>query len=251
MASFFYGFTVTFHWYNMDKSSMKDKNYGKMRKGEANVSIKPNVGEKIEIRSNQPLPGVGLKKLFARVMNMDSEFIYISVPEHKGLSVPLDNGKEITISFFREDGIYSFLALCRKKISEDNYLVYQIAPATVPQKTQRRQYYRYHCQLSGRISSRENDKTCQIEIRDISGGGVRALAIQPYYVSESVQFEINLDHQRIVTDALVVRVIRAGPKKEYEIGIQFHNMKETDRQIILEYIDKYRKNKHRVDEQQS
>lgn len=193
-------------------------------------------GDKVDIQIHNPNNPEGVKTLFSQVMNVDTEFYYITAPVIKGMVYPVMIGQKADLTYYRDAGVFSFTIAILRKVQENNFELYQVARISEPRKTQRRAYFRLKYMLSGYIKSFENETACDILIQDISGGGIRATATKSFYVSEKIECTLNLDHETIKVAATVVRSFRNSEQQKYELGIKFEDVSEQNQNKIIAFI---------------
>ncbi len=193
-------------------------------------------GEKINIHLQNPNNPEHSKSMHSRVINLDSEFYYIRLPVFNGVEYPLRIGQRFKVVFYRDSGMYSFSAKLVQKIKDKQHYYYQITADSELTRTERRVHIRIDLSITGQIRSLENNKSCEITINNLSGGGISAVCDQPFYRGERIECTFNLDQQLITTTAEVIRVHRMNDEKRYQMGIQFQNMNEGNRNLINEYI---------------
>ena len=193
-------------------------------------------GEKINLYLQNPNNPEHSKTMYSRVINLDSEFYYIRLPIFNGVEYPLRIGQKFKVVFYRDSGMYSFSAKLVQKVKEQNHHYYQITADSKLTRTERRVHIRIDLSIKGYIKSLENNKSCEIMINNLSGGGISAVCDQPFYRGERIECTFNLDHQPIVTAAQVIRIHRINDEKRYKMGIQFQDMSEENRNLTNEYI---------------
>lgn len=195
-----------------------------------------NTGDKVDIQIHNPNNPEGVKTLYSQVMNVDSEFYYITPPVIKGFEYPIIIGQKADLTYYRDAGVFSFTVAFLKKIREGNLEFYQIVRLSEPLKTQRRAYYRLKYMINGSIRSLENETACDILILDISGGGIRATSPKSFYVSEKIECSLHLDNELVTVAATVVRVLRMTDQHKYELGIKFEDVSEQNQNKIIAFI---------------
>lgn len=200
------------------------------------MEILLETGDKIDVRIHHPSNPDGYIDLFSQVMNVDSEFYYVTPPASKGAEYPLRVGQKADIVYYREAGIYMFQAVFLKRVKEGQLTYFQIARLTEPEKTQRREFFRLKYLLQCKLKSLENEQTCEATVQDISGGGVRVISPRSFYIGEKIECTLFLDEHMIAVAAKVVRSQRMPDDKRYEIGVQFIDVSEQNQNKIVGYI---------------
>jgi c-di-GMP-binding flagellar brake protein YcgR len=195
-------------------------------------------GEKINIHLQNLNNPEQSKTMHSRVINLDSEFYYIRFPIFNGVEYPLRIGQKFKVVFYRDSGMYSFSAKLVQKVKDQHHHYYQITAESELTRTERRVHIRIDLSVKGNIKSMENNKSCEIMINNLSGGGMSAVCDQAFYRGERIECTFNLDEQQIVTAAEVIRVHRVNDEKRYQMGIQFQEMSQENRNLTNEYIFK-------------
>ncbi len=193
-------------------------------------------GDKVDIQIHNPNNPEGIKTLYSQVMNVDSEFSYISVPVTRGIEYPVRIGQKADLTYYRDTGVFSFTIAFLKKIKEGNIDFFQIVRLTDPIKTQRREYFRLKYMLNGSIKSLENDKSCDILVQDISGGGIRVTTTKSFYAREKIECTLYLDQDPIIVAATIIRSARMSDNSRYELGIKFEDLSEQNQNKIIAFI---------------
>jgi c-di-GMP-binding flagellar brake protein YcgR len=171
-------------------------------------------------------------------MNRDSEFYYISAPEIRGIEYPVRIGQKADLSFYRDEGIYYLTVAFVKKIQDENAALYQISIISQLRRTQRREYHRFKCEMTGMLKSLVSEKSCEIIIKDISAGGISAISPQPFYLDERTECQLFFDKDVASVSARIVRTTRIGKEKRYRLGLQFENVCEEKQNQIIAFISR-------------
>ena len=195
-----------------------------------------STGEKVDIQIHNPNNPESVKIFHSQVMNVDSEFYYITAPVIKGIEYPISIGQKADLIYYRDAGVFSFAIAFLKKIREDNLGFYQIVRLSEPRKTQRRANYRLKYMINGSIRSLDKETSCDILVMDISGCGIRAIAPKSFYVSEKIECNLNFVDETVTLRATVVRVLRIGDQPTYELGVRFEDVSEQNQNKIITFI---------------
>lgn len=193
-------------------------------------------GDRVDIQIHNPSNPEGVKAMYSQVMNVDSEFYYISPPVTKGMEYPVRLGQKADLTYYREFGVMSFTVVFLRKITDGKVALFQVTRITEPRKTQRRAYYRLKYMVNGFVKSLENDKACEMLIQDISGGGTRATVSVSFYVGEKIECVLHMDNEKVIVVATVVRALRLSDQRRYELGIRFEDVSEKNQNKIIAYI---------------
>ncbi|MDW7670649.1 MAG: flagellar brake protein [Bacillota bacterium] len=196
------------------------------------------MGDRVDIQIHHPINPEGPRIFHAQVMNMDSEFYYISAPEIRGIEYPVRIGQKADLSFYRDEGIYYLTVAFVKKIQDENAALYQISIISQLRRTQRREHHRFKCEMTGMLKSLVSEKSCEIIIKDISAGGVSAISPQPFYLDERTECQLFFDEDVASVSARIVRTTRIGKEKRYRLGLQFENVCEEKQDQIIAFISR-------------
>jgi c-di-GMP-binding flagellar brake protein YcgR len=86
-----------------------------------------SIGDKIDVRILNPNAPENMRILYSQVVNMDTEYYYMTVPVSRGIEYPLTAGQQIEIIVYKEDGLFSFKAAFVKKLKTDGINICQIS----------------------------------------------------------------------------------------------------------------------------
>ncbi|MBN2897940.1 MAG: flagellar brake protein [Clostridia bacterium] len=197
-----------------------------------------------------------------RVLSDDEALL--SAPLEKGMLYPIRPGENILISFSKDNtGIYDFYAdiVARKKAGALSAII--IRKTSDIQKTQRRHYFRFSFVGAFHILKetlkkegvedlkekyKDNDDIIvegeekvyeDMDGRDISGGGFRAISKENYKSGDVVEGYVKLDNKPIAFKAEVIRSqLIEGPYPKYDIAFKFVEIDNHARAEIISFIFK-------------
>ncbi len=221
-------------------------------------------GDKIDIKnilnSTQKNDGIEPNVYASQVLDMSrGERIRIAMPFTQGRLVPLSKGVEYDAFFYASKGIYHSRIVVVERYKTGNVYSMEIDFVTPLTKQQRRQYYRLeknvsieYCQipdlmgealLNGQELTEEminNSVYFPGETLDISGGGMRYIGRNLVEKGHVVLVKLSVSVDKKIYDfvlpAKVVMSFSLDKPGSYEHRIEFINMKNTIRDVLVRYI---------------
>jgi len=195
-----------------------------------------------------------LEKYKCKLVDHTKEYIYIDYP----INVKTDKaafimeGTEIQASFITEDqSVYCFNTevVARKKLNIP-VLVLTFPPRKDFIRIQRRKYVRVDASIDVAVQFENQSFTAVTQ--DISGGG--AAILEPYHVQMYRYQRVNLtlvlpmnsgENRYVESEGIVVRTIPQDNGKRNQVSIQFENILEKQRQLIIRYCFEQQMNMRR------
>lgn len=186
----------------------------------------------------------------------------ITIPFHKGRFFPLHIGTRYKFFYNKRDtGVIQFqgLIIGREQIGNQHAMIVLRVSDFI--KSQRRLFYRLailadavilvedgviveKVLVKGKIEELEfpNYREIKCSLKDISGGGLKLQTSHPYDLESLLTCAFNLGGDDFKIKAIVKRCIRIQDVIErYDVGLQFHELDESDRSKIIAYVfDKQR-----------
>jgi len=204
-------------------------------------TLQLNIGEKIEIKQ---LGSKQNTKYISQVLDIIDERTYsISGPIHKGMIIPISLESTVEITYFKEEkGRFLFKATV---ISREEKGVYRLTIKRIGKiiRFQQRDYYRLAVSKDVIITSSFMDGNIERTLeencitKDISGGGVRFLSNFNHSLKDILSFKLNINGFEIASSGEVVRVKKSDNSNyEYEIGMRFIELSNSDRDILIRFI---------------
>lgn len=227
-------------------------------------------GDKVEMVAAQKvlLPdGTEGMSRYRTVVNdvLESNLIEIIMPMEKTKMVLLPIDGEYNVCFFSHSNMYCGKIKVVDRQKKDNTFVLVAEMISGLAKSQRREYYRFHCVLDAQTKQiRENeaqaigknltrlvseDDYSKGVIVDISGGGLRFVSKKMYEKGDLVLLKFALPMGREQkTYTLASRVVSSEKVErkgnDYENRVQFIYIENTTREEIIKYIfEEERKNR--------
>jgi len=99
---------------------------------------------------------------------------------------------------------------------------------------------KYRCKL--RIAEKGKEEVFDTFTENIGAGGICVTLVKEFDLFKSAKLELSMSEGKVITcDGTIVWVIRRkGPDKEgneYDIGIEFIDISDEDRQAIVRLVD--------------
>jgi len=178
----------------------------------------------------------------SRVEDIEGDIIHISMPTEKSVTVPLKPKTRLHVSFVMDRGRLSF-----KSVVEDRYMdplpMLKIVKPEVLFREELRSFFRVDTRIPVKIMVDENDgdiikqKMYQAKLLDLSGGGCRVFT--EVKLEKGDVFEIfllgNIERlEQIKVEAKRIRKV----EDHYEIGSEFYDIGQSDRDKIIKYVFK-------------
>ena len=210
---------------------------------------------------------IGERRCVSNVQDITREgTLIISAPTFRSVSVPIPDGELINLVYFRQSGMFSFVAAVRRHFDDGNIPLCEIEVKSPISKYQRRDFVRYDTVLPIRVcilASAETLSEMSVEetlrrifdrrymgmpreedfpredclTLDISGGGLRFSARGRYEKNSLLECTIAFESEGNVTvDALVMRVEESSSGLPWRVGVQFVNVEERLRRKIIRFI---------------
>lgn len=220
-----------------------------------------SIGNKIElvllddIIKNEKNKKVLVSKLYDI---QPKDVLQIAMPIFEGRIIPLEIGTKYSACFYTDKGLLQCNVLIQSRYKDGNILYMDVQMLGMPQKVQRRQFYRYQCLLDSkiRIVSDEEFTTgipdntdvpeweldwSNSRILDISGGGARIAYTHAVDRNEVIKIRFTvmiLDHP--VSFNLFARVLASKPmqgrRDVVEIRLEFMKIAQEERDKIIRFI---------------
>ena len=192
--------------------------------------------------------------------------LIVSSPTFRSVNVPVYEGDLINLIYFRQSGMFSFVASILRCFRDENISLCEIEIKSPISKYQRRDFVRYEKVLPVRVSllasaetiaemsveetlrrifdrrymgmPREGDYPSEDCLTlDISGGGLRFTSRASYEKNSLLECTITFgEEDEITVDALVMRIESSTSGHPWRVGVQFVNIEERLRRKIIRYI---------------
>ncbi|MCL2748066.1 MAG: flagellar brake protein [Oscillospiraceae bacterium] len=193
----------------------------------------------------------------------------ISLPMYRITTVPLKGGETLQISYFRENGIYSFLAKVLRRMHDGALELLEIEIKSPTSHHQRRESIRVDMAvpldvrliaLPEHILQHSNDEILRLlcdarfagiprppiegeeiyrcQTLDLSSGGARFMSQQKWKRGSLLECTFHLEgREDISADGQILRAEQyVGRVTNWQVGVQFVNVDERIRRRFIKYI---------------
>lgn len=171
----------------------------------------------------------------------------IYAPIFQGNIYPVTPKMRMDVFFSKGKDTFSFKAEALERLYEGNIALLHIIPVSPIEKVERRSFFRMECQLGVQYrifklllpDDEMQGEFIHTTARNISGGGIclvtKDLLEKGVYVEAYIKLK-----QRIRFVGVVIRSleVRNRGRTEYETGIEFVRIENSDREKIISYIFK-------------
>lgn len=226
------------------------------------------IGDKIELRLRQGILTKDEEKeqkvYFSKVNQLlDEDKVEILMPIEQSRLVLLPRNVLFVMIIYTSKGLYQCEVKMTERYKSGNVLL-QVVELTSPlKKYQRREFYRYGCNIpvvTRSLSEEEKEMLVWDETvegtegwtLDIGGGGVRFRTGEKYEVHELILCSMNLELKvgvkkiEALGRVLSVKPVKNADTDTFEVRIQFKKISNRDREMIIQYIfeDERKRRKH-------
>ncbi len=196
------------------------------------------LGEKLDIE-------IEGKRCRTKVLDFaDGKSFVVYHPTVKSIPVKMEKGDTVRFSFFRNDGIYGFLAVLEELYSRGDMRLCRFTAISDIQKNQRRSSFRLPVLLEVWIQKTgpqsENDPGLAAIAVNLSDTGLLIGSKESFPDGQKLQITLKLEEYcTLVLDALVVRSESPAAKEEpYKVAVRFVDCPNSVHKRIVRYIMK-------------
>lgn len=205
-----------------------------------------------DLRSNQlveiEVEGAFKGNYHSRVEEVGEDTLTLAMPIRKGEIVTLRKGSKITVNFMKNGANHAFQAEILDRARTPLPVLIVKMPVEA-KKRQRRSWVRVPASLDFSFAPLSDKPGAELVFKeaqtlDISGGGLMFGSQQEFKLGDMIKLTLNLPSGRLELKAKVVRVIPMPdqPRRRYQIGLEFEEIKERQRDRVMRYIfDQQRK----------
>ncbi len=186
------------------------------------------------------------KSFPSQILDLKNEGSFlISGPIWKNRIVPIHEGEKITLSYVVKDkGRYAFDVLVTDRKYKKIYIL-EVKKISDIRKYQMRRYYRFNISIPVEkefiIKKKTGKETITEECRtkDISGNGLRLYSNFKHRVGDIIKCKFKIEDQFMNIKSKIVRIEEIDTfEYKYSLGIDFIDIIEKDRDIIIKFIFK-------------
>lgn len=234
-----------------------------------------NIGDKIEIRQLNPR-GEIMKSSLTYVSQMidfiEYDLISIATPIKNGTLIVLEKQRDYRLYFYTIKGLFQCDCTMLQTYRENKMVLSLVKLISQPEKIQRRQYYRIECvhEIEYRLITEKEirlhdmltsgkyihpDEIAELKkslvkientwihavITDLSGGGCRFNSEQKLEAGSKIRINLNINLKNNIWKLNLAADVIASEKRidriaVYENRIEFTNISQKDRDILIRYI---------------
>lgn len=207
------------------------------------VSLKIN--RRITVQNNN-------KEYLSNIQDIKEEYIAISIPVNNGFYLTPRQDDILTIIYYENGGLYSFVSKVLKRKLLGNIPIVFIEKPEVFKKIQRRKHVRlkyitnvFYTKLDKQLSEEngqsyyENnlEKFKKAVVLDISGGGCKLNAHEKMNDGDILFLRYPLENECLNLTCKIVRTVKHGIRN-YDYGVFFVNLNNKTRDRIIKFIFK-------------
>lgn len=212
-----------------------------------------NIGDRVEIVN--VLDEDNFTSYFSKLVDFNQDEVTLEAPVKDGVLAPLPVNKIFEIYFFSiSDGYYQIKAKLFKRVKENGDIPILIFKITSDiRKIQRRQFFRFECNLKVKIREPLKNGNVDYEkevidylqseyldgtIKDISGGGMKVNCEVDFEKDSKIDCILTIGKKEVWVSAIVIRSIkiRDNDKMIYQLATRFDSISESTRDIVFKYI---------------
>lgn len=207
----------------------------------------------------------------SQILEFDEEYegvLNIAMPILEGKLIPLEVGRKFELFFYAKKGMYTCNAEVINRYKSRNVYVLVVNLLTDLKKYQRRQFFRLgtNIEIQYKLFTQEDEayfrrmgEVSDEMVRrpfstgvsvDISGGGVKFISADNMPKETKLLLLINLPFDNEVKKCEAIsKVVFTGTvkgrKNSYENRVEFVQIKEEDRELLIKYIFKEERNQRK------
>lgn len=203
-----------------------------------------NTGDNVEI-SLKLENGKSSKSYISKVETVVSkDEILIQVPYSKGQLIKLPISDRYSMLFSTKNGMFRFDTAITGYTSIENFRYISCSLLSEGRKVQRRQYFRYNCDLDFKLYKYINERLAREKLLegrlvDIGGGGIKFYSNTDIDVEDTIQTVLVLNNEFVIVDTKILAKFNIDPEKgnyRYQYRAEFKDISEADREKIIQFI---------------
>lgn len=195
----------------------------------------------------------------------EEDVLYIAMPIYEGKLVPLEVGGRHELHFYAKRGIYACECEVINRYKSNNIYVLMVRLLTDLKKYQRRQFFRLETNIDvrykvfeeedekyfrtmGELPEKMLDRPFSTGISlDISGGGIRFVSKDRLNRGDKMQVLLHLKIDEEIQPCEAIAIVVAstsarGKENVYENRIEFVQIKDAERELLIKYIFREERN---------
>lgn len=201
------------------------------------------------LKINVALSEVGTMVYDSRIEETTYSTFFIAMPSDRGMPMPVSPGSKVDVNFIANGGRYFFKTLVTRKIIKNIDLL-ELKKPEIMYKSELREFFRIDVLQKIRVCTMIEVETRNKQIKlvkdkfydgiciNVSGGGLKFLCEEP--IEMNALLDMDFSHFIEALDSVSGRVVRCAPndKKMYEIGVNYLDLKDSQRDKIIKYTFK-------------
>jgi|GEM_PF-1447975 len=180
-----------------------------------------------------------------KVLDIEDGEFKMAAPELLGVTIPIDRGAKVTVSFTTQRGKFFFISQVQDRNREPLPHYILTRPETI-YRVQRRKYVRVEVQ--GRVDYRprpdekeKGEDFVRGQINNISGGGISLQGPLKIDEGEEVELKIPLLEKKSSFFGVVRRLQEGGKRKKPEMGLAFVDIDNREREELIKWLFDYQR----------
>lgn len=171
----------------------------------------------------------------SKVQSMTENEIFIDSPLYKDNYLILQNGEIASIiTYIKQSGVYKLDCKVLEKFIEGNVRGYKLSKPHEIKKIQRRNFVRV--KITRIIKCLKEDNFFDALLLDLSGGGMLLKSAKNLKVSDEIVALIKNGNKEVRVKGKVVRIEDSTNAKYDIIGVEFVDLKNSDREAIIQIV---------------
>ncbi len=194
-----------------------------------------NIGERIDVS----LDNSSYRTVVEDIIGNDA--IVVAHPMYRNKLIYFEDEQEVTMIFYRPNGLFSFNGVLIDKYTEHNARLVSILPINEPTRIQRRRGYRLDIRIPIRMRLIDNDTgefyEQSAETIDISEFGMLLAAEQQLPPETILDIRCKIAGEMMEMRSQVMRSIPSETRKNiYNVAVTFFEMKNWMSMTISKFI---------------
>ncbi len=188
----------------------------------------------------------------SRVNDIVQGRLLVPWPTDKGIPIPIHQNQTLTVSFVRDDAVYTFSGIVEDRKKEPTAILL-LRPAGPPERIQRRHFFRVKStlplELMGQEQNSDKDDAAprMLSIKaltfDISGSGLSIRHKESVPAGTLLDCKLALPEDKAVIKILCKvahseRISASNEEPMYHIGMFFLSIKDSDRTRVVRHVFK-------------
>lgn len=214
-------------------------------KGEVEIGQVVKVGELLRVQPPYQMKLKDRTRAYnARVEDVDEVSVTLSAPMEAGVPVPYRPGMKLILGMPKGDALYGFFAEVMER-KGGKIPTLRLSKTRNCKRIQRRRYARIDGSVPMEIDILQRVGQTQMSTflfkkflreKNLSAGGMLFVAPEPLTRGTLLKIDLDLPSGKISAKAEVVRTRKNSEREEYEMGVNFLNLSERDKDRIIQYI---------------